>query len=135
MYPFQKDLLDKITSIGFKRGELSVITAGRRAGKSMMTQQTIERLFRELNSQPVSDLILSEGRVYGARYYCVEPIGGHWRKMEDWCISTYGKTTGSIWAQEVDKSTPLVNERWYANNRKFWFRNEKDRTLFIMKWS
>jgi hypothetical protein len=135
MYPFQKDLLDKITSIGFKRGELSVITAGRRAGKSTMTQQTIERLFRELNSQPVSDLILSEGRVYGARYYCVEPIGGHWRKMEDWCISTYGKTTGSIWAQEVDKSTPLVNERWYANNRKFWFRNEKDRTLFIMKWS
>ena len=135
MYPFQKILLDKITSGGFKRGELSVITAGRRAGKSMMTQQTIERLFRELNSQPVSDLILSEGRVYGARYYCVEPIGGHWRKMEDWCISTYGKTTGSIWAQEVDKSTPLVNERWYANNRKFWFRNEKDRTLFIMKWS
>jgi len=135
MYPFQKDLLDKIASGGIKPGELSVITAGRRAGKSMMTQQAIERLFRELNSQPVSDLILSEGRVYGARYYCVEPVGGNWRKMEDWCISTYGASTGSIWAQEVDKSTPLINERWYANNRKFWFRNEKDRTLFIMKWS
>ena len=131
MYPFQKDLLDKITSIGFKRGELSVITAGRRAGKSMMTQQTIERLFRELNSQPVSDLILSEGRVYGARYYCVEPIGGNWREMEDWCISTYGKTTGSIWA---DQTTPEPGERWYANDRRFWFRNEADRTMFILKW-
>jgi hypothetical protein len=135
MYPFQKTLLDKITSGGFKPGELTIMTAGRNAGKSHFTQMTIDRLTDAINGIPVSDLVLSEGRVYGARYYCVEPIGGHWRKMEDWCISTYGKTTGSIWAQEVDKLTPLVNERWYANNRKFWFRNEKDRTLFIMKWS
>jgi hypothetical protein len=135
MYPFQKDLLDKITSGGIKPGEISIITAGRRAGKSMMTAQTIDRLMRELNGQPVSDLVLSEGRVYGARYYCVEPVGGNWREIEDWCINTYGASTGSIWAQEIDKSTPLVNERWYANNRKFWFRKEQDRTLFIMKWS
>ena len=134
MYPFQKDLLYKITSGGTKPGELMVISAGRQVGKSALTAQAIDRLMRDINSRSVTDLIPSEGRVYGARYHCVEPIGGNWREMEDWCISTYGKTTGSIWAQEVDKTTPLVNERWYGNNRKFWFRNEADRTLFILKW-
>jgi hypothetical protein len=134
MLPWQQNIFDQITTSGVKPGEMMVISAGRRAGKSHFTQQAIERLMRDLNSQPVTDLVLSEGRVYGARYHCVEPIGGNWREMEDWCISTYGASTGSIWAQEVDKSTPLVNERWYANNRKFWFRKEKDRDWFIIKW-
>jgi hypothetical protein len=134
MYEYQKKLWDKIASGGIKPGEMMIMSSGRQVGKSMFTAQAIERLMRDINSQPVEDMVLSEGRVYGARYYCVEPIGGNWREMEDWCINTYGETTGSIWAQEVDKLTPLVNERWYANNRKFWFRNEKDRTLFILKW-
>jgi hypothetical protein len=134
MYEYQKKLWDKIASGGIKPGEMMIMSSGRQVGKSMFTAQAIERLMRDINSQPVEDMVLSEGRVYGARYHCVEPIGGNWREMEDWCINTYGETTGSIWAQEVDKLTPLVNERWYANNRKFWFRNEKDRTLFILKW-
>jgi hypothetical protein len=134
MLPWQKNIFDQIAVGGTKAGEMMIISAGRQVGKSMFTQQAIERLMRDLNSQPVSDLVQSEGRVYGARYYCVEPVGGNWREMEDWCISTYGSSTGSIWAQEVDKSTPLVNERWYANNRKFWFRNERDRDWFIIKW-
>jgi hypothetical protein len=134
MQPWQQQMFDKITSGGFKPGQLVMMGAGRQVGKSHFTQYTIDRLMQDLNSRPIEELVLSEGRVYGARYYCVEPIGGHWRKMEDWCINTYGETTGSIWAQEVDKTTPLVNERWYANNRKFWFRNEADRTMFILKW-
>jgi hypothetical protein len=132
MYPWQQDMLKKMS--GFKKGELMVMAAGRQTGKSYFTAAALKRLMDDINSHPISDLNLTEGRVYGARYYCVEPIGGNWREMEDWCIKTYGKTTGSIWAQEVDKTTPLVNERWYSNNRKFWFRNEADRTMFILKW-
>jgi hypothetical protein len=132
LHPWQQDMLKKMS--GFKKGELMVMAAGRQTGKSYFTAAALKRLMDDINSHPISDLNLTEGRVYGARYYCVEPIGGNWREMEDWCINTYGKTTGSIWAQEVDKTTPLVNERWYANNRKFWFRNEADRTMFIMKW-
>jgi hypothetical protein len=134
MYSWQQQIFDKITSGGIKPEEMIVMTAGRRTGKSQMTQQAIDRLMRDINNRPIEELVLSEGRVYGARYHCVEPIGGNWREMEDWCINTYGSTTGSIWAQEVDKTTPLVNERWYANNRKFWFRNEADRTMFVLKW-
>lgn len=132
MYEYQKKLWDQLG--GVKPGEMYVITSGRQVGKSMFTAQAIERLMRDINSQPVEDLVLSEGRVYGARYYCVGPVGGNWREMEDWCISTYGSSTGSIWAEQVDKLTAKPGERWYANNRKFWFRKESDRTLFILKW-
>lgn len=129
---WQLDIIDKM--VGFKPGELVTYGAGRQTGKSIMTQQAIERLMQDLMNRPIEQLVLSEGRVYGARYYCVEPIGGNWREMEDWCIKTYGSSTGSIWAQEVDKTTPLQCERWYANNRKFWFRNEADQTMFVLKW-
>lgn len=127
MQPWQLDMLDKLS--GFKPGEMQIISSGRRAGKSTMTAQTIERLMQDLMNRPVEDLVLSEGRVYGARYHCVEPVGGNWLDMESWATETYG-TAGSVWNNE-----PLTPERWYMNDRKFWFRNERDRTLFIMRWS
>jgi hypothetical protein len=134
LYPWQQDIFDKITSGGFKPGELTIMMAGRQLGKSTFTQQAIDRLMRDLNSQPITDLVLSEGTVYGNRYHCVEPVGGNWREMEAWCGETYGTHGGAIWGQDPNKA-PLPNERWYMNNRKFWFRNEKDRTMFIMRWS
>ena len=134
MLPWQQNIFDQITTSGIKPGEMMVISAGRQTGKSMFTQQAIERLMRDINSQPITDLVQGEGTVYGARYYCVEPVGGNWREMEDWCMAIFGDSTCSIWAEEVNKTTPLVNERWYANNRKFWFRSERDRDWFIIKW-
>ena len=130
MLPWQQNIFDQITASGFKPGQLMVISAGRQTGKSMFTQQAIERLMRDLNSQPVSDLTLSEGTVYGARYYCVEPVGGNWPDMETWCLDTYGNP-GSVW----DKNkAPQPNARWYMNDRRFWFRTERDRDWFIIRW-
>jgi hypothetical protein len=130
MLPWQQNIFDQITAGGFKPGEMMVISAGRQTGKSMFTQQAIERLMRDLNSQPVSDLTLSEGTVYGTRYYCVEPVGGNWPDMETWCLDTYGNP-GSAW----DKNkAPEPNARWYMNDRRFWFRKEQDRDWFIIRW-
>jgi hypothetical protein len=131
MYPWQQQMFDRITAGGFKPGEMIVMTAGRRTGKSQMTQQAIDRLMRDLNSRPIEELVLSEGRIYGARYHCVEPIGGNWREMEDWCIRTYGEV-GSVW--RADKWIEEPAQRWYANDRKFWFRREADCTMFVLKW-
>lgn len=128
--PWQERILK-----GFKPGSMQIISAGRRTGKSMFSAQALKRLMDDVMNRPIDNLVLSEGTVYGARYYCVEPDGGNWRKMEDWCIEVFGETTGSIWAEEVDKKTPEPGERWYSNNRKFWFRQEKDRTMFILRWS
>jgi hypothetical protein len=130
LHPWQLDMLDKMTKYKGK-GPLQVTGAGRKVGKSIMNQQAIDRLMRDLNSQPVSDLILSEGKVYGARYYCVEPVGGNWREMEAWCYETFGDDTHPIWGEN---KAPEPAQRWYKNNRKFWFRNETDRTLFVLKW-
>ena len=35
----------------------------------------------------------------------------------------------------VADPAPRPGERWYADNRKFLFRNEADRTLFILRWA
>jgi hypothetical protein len=72
-------------------------------------------------------LEVSEGRVYGARYLTVHPgNSSKWNEMMEWMIETFGPSAcDGVW-------TP--NMRWYANNAKFWFRNEKDLNWFIMRW-
>ena len=95
-----------------------------------LTDTALKRLIDDINANPITDLQLSEGTVYGARYYCVEPVGGNWPEMELWCHETFNDT-GPIWGE----TTPNPAMRWYANNSKFWFRTEKDRNWFIMRWS
>ena len=111
---------------GMPKGELKIITASRMVGKSHFTQIAIDRLMRDLNNMPIEELVLSEGTVYGSRYYCVSPQGGNWLEMEQWCKDSFGPTSADgVWT---------ANMRWYANNRKFWFRSVKDRDWFIIRW-
>jgi hypothetical protein len=132
IHPWQTELLKKLS--GVKPGELRMISHGRQLGKSMFGAQALQRLIDDLNGNPVTDLKLSEGTVYGSRYHCVEPVGGNWIEMEAWCIQTCGESTGSIWSEEKYKYAANPSERWYGNNRKFWFREEKDRMMFVLKW-
>lgn len=79
---------------------------------------------------------LSEGRVYGARFLTVKPLfyadtatwfSKEWKELEDWCGQTFGPTPeDGIW-------TP--GARWYINNSKFYFRDEKDMEWFLLRWS
>ena len=79
----------------------------------------------------------SDGRIHGARYHTVKPEfdwwlpGGlqnnTWRDMMEWCVETFGASA------EMGVWTP--GARWYANNAKFWFRNENDVLLFTLRWS
>jgi hypothetical protein len=128
MHPWQLDMLDKMTKY---KGKGLVQITGRQMGKSVFSGQAFQRLWDEIHNRPVEDLKLSEGTVYGARYYCVEPVGGSWKEMELWCMQTFGSTTGSIWGE---KAAPEPAMRWYMNNRKFWFRDEMDRMIFVLKW-
>lgn len=130
MYDWQQDFMDKMTKY---KGRGLVQITGRNAGKSHWTNNAIQRLIDDLRSRPVESLTLSEGTVYGARYYCVEPVGGNWPDMELWCHNIYGETS-SIWS-ETKNLAPEPLKRWYMNNRKFWFRDVKDRDWFILRWN
>jgi hypothetical protein len=79
--------------------------------------------------------LLGNGTVYGMNYHTVAPpmFNGHWDDMMEWCEQTFGPT-GSLW-QQTKNLTPEPNCRWYANNAKFWFRNQKDLDWFIIKWN
>jgi len=81
-----------------------------------------------MNALGWHELILNEGRVYGARYLTVHPSNSwKWNEMMEWMVDTFGPSAvDGVW-------TP--NMRWYANDAKFWFRNEKDLTMFILRWS
>ena len=130
--PWQQRALDSLKQY---EGRGLVQITGRGVGKSTLNTQmaAYKRLFNDVMARPVEDLVLSEGTVYGARYYNVEPIGGSWLEMEAWCVDTFGPgNTHRIWGEE---KAPDPAQRWYANNRKFWFRTEKDRNWFIMRWS
>lgn len=82
------------------------------------------------------ELIVAEGKVFGARYYTVEPKvitwdldkdwGGidAWEHMENWCIETYGESKGAF----------EPSQRWYVNSARFWFREKKDLEWFVLKW-
>lgn len=119
----------------FKGRELKIIMSGRRHGKSVVAAYM--RLWNDILEKPIEQLILSEGTVYGSRYYCVEPIGGSWLKIETWCNEVYGES-GSLWVdtnngERWQKAVP--NARYYLNDRRVWFRDEADRTLFVLRWT
>ncbi len=128
MYPWQLDMLDKMTK--YKgRGVLQI--TGRQIGKSAFSAQALQRLMDDIHNRPIENLILSTGTVYGIRYHTVEPVGGNWRKMEEWASKAFGPVS-DVW--RADKWTPEPHARWYMNDRKFWFRNEADQTMFVLKW-
>ena len=69
------------------------------------------------------------GRAFGHDYLTVAPMNAEskWNNMMVWMVKTFGPTAkDGVWT---------ADQRWYANNAKFWFRNAKDRDWFVLRWS
>jgi hypothetical protein len=128
LLPWQEDVLTKFQG-GIKAGEMLVMTAGRQTGKSVYNQ-AMQRMMDDLVDRPIEELRCSTGTVFGKRYLTVEPVGGNWIAMEKWCSDAFGAAS-SIWDTMKADGEP---GRWYMNDRKFWFLDEKDRTMFLLKW-
>lgn len=129
LQPWQWKVLEKMTQY---KGRGMVQITGRNTGKSAFSAQAVKRLMDDIWFSPVQNIVLAEGTVYGSRYYTAEPVGGNWHEMTAWCYETFGDTS-SIWS-ETKNLAPEPLKRWYMNNRKFWFRDEKDRMIFVLKW-
>ena len=109
------------------------------AGKRMADQIDIDVL-KSLGVYKDVELDCSTGTIYGLCYYTVEPKNlewqdsrAMWEDMMLWCHGQFGET-GSLW-DETKNLAPEPHQRWYANSAKFWFRDEADRTMFILRWS
>lgn len=122
--PWQQEVLKKF------QGKGTIQVTGRHAGKSWDIE-AMQRLMDDLVVRPIERLICDTGTVFGKRYYTVEPVGGNWREMEEWCTTTYGPVSNVFDA--FKESTTLG--RWYMNDRRFWFLDEKDREWFILRWT
>lgn len=129
MKEYQKDLWAALT--GSDPKTMTMLPGGQ-YGKSTLSGVAFARLIKDIYEFPLEKLVCTEGRVYGSRYYCVEPVGGNWMEMEVWCTRTFGDSGSHMWGE---KTAPTPSERWYMNNRKFWFRDEKDRMQFVLRWS
>lgn len=80
--------------------------------------------------QPAEPMRLEteERKLHGARYYTVAPINAAhlWPDMMQWMLDNFGPSAeDGVW-------TP--GYPWYANNARFWFRNEADMLLFCLRW-
>jgi hypothetical protein len=122
--PWQEKVLKKFQGKGYTQ------ITGRQYGKSYNVQ-AMQRLMDDLLDKPIEDLLVSTGTVFGKRYFTIEPVGGNWLAMEQWCIDTFGPSA-SVW-QTFKESDTLG--RWYVNDRRFWFLEEKDKDWFLLRWS
>jgi hypothetical protein len=71
----------------------------------------------------------SKGTVFGHEYLTVAPMNaeGQWSDMMEWMVETFGPTAkDGVWT---------ADQRWYVNNAKFWFRDQRDRDWFVLRWS
>lgn len=94
--------------------------------KLELNQHSLDHLLSNIFFKGMSQLIISTGTVFGEEYYSVEPVGGDWVIIVDWCYTSYG-----------DPSDPKneAGGRWYVENRKLWFRDQKDRDWFVLRWN
>jgi hypothetical protein len=71
---------------------------------------------------------ISEGTVYGQKYLGVHPTSGNrWNDMMTWMVDSFGPTAqDGVWT---------ADQRWYANNARFWFRDKKDLEWFMLRWA
>jgi hypothetical protein len=126
LLPWQEEVLKK-----FQAGsEYKIVSAGRQTGKSWVNS-IMQQHMDNLVGRPIRKLICSTGTIFGHDYVTVEPRGGSWCEMEQWCIDTYGPES-KIWEMFKDQNQP---GRWYTHEDAFWFSDPRDCEWFILKWT
>ena len=100
------------------------MAAGRQSGKTGLTPDQI--WWDEMwNNTPRLETGYADNQPKWP--YWVRPCNysaPEWLEMNVWMLEIFGNCN---WHTE--------NARWVGSDRKYWFRDERDRTLFLLKWS
>lgn len=72
------------------------------------------------------------GNVYGLPYHQISPIvsSGEWNEMIAWLVGTYGPSG----TKEMPGAFS-INQRWYVNNARIFFKDKEDLEWFLLRWS
>lgn len=96
--------------------------------RAKMTTQQVYSWFGE---DTKDKLLTGEDFTYKQPYWAQPELGGlfssRWKRytaINEWCCKTFGESNDA-WK----------NPRWSASDRKYWFKYEKDRMLFVLRWS
>lgn len=122
--------MTKSTLIPIIRKMMPSILAQEIVGVQPMTSST-GSIFDLSGRNRKDKLTIGEDFTYDQPYWAEPDLGGDWeyrheryQEIHEWTSNTFGRHT-LAWN----------NPRWSASNRRYWFKNEKDRTMFVLKWS
>lgn len=122
IHPYQPALLDKVSS-GFKAGEMMIVSAGRRTGKSYLNQLYGNNLCQEiiLPMKPEPKYKFTRANWYVADYDWV-----HQHEVLEWCKQQFGP----------HPQNPDAWSRWCNHySERIHFRDAKDYEWFLLRWS
>lgn len=151
IYPYQKDLWDKFANGGFKRGEMTLFSAGRQTGKSTMYMTMLKNriynanLCKEITLTAQECLLeltlgldpawrtgsnqrkkVKQYKFSRANWYVAEFDWRNSSEVNEWCTQQFGPH---------DKY-PNAWSRWQRiYDEKVHFRDAKDYEWFVLKWS
>lgn len=116
LHPWQEKIIVDIESGGLKPGEMSVMMAGRRTGKSMF-----KNFYQEMQVQPAIR-ILDQAQVDGETWYtvqCKPSLVSGWLQEQD----------PALWHRHED-----VDKRWYVHFNVFDV-HEKLYSMLQLRWA
>lgn len=119
--PYQQALLDKVSG-GFKAGEMMIISAGRRTGKSYLNQLYGNNLCKEilLPMKPEPKYKFSRD------WYVAEYDWVHQYEVLEWCKQQFGP----------HPKNPDAWSRWCNHySERIHFRDAKDYEWFLLRWA
>jgi hypothetical protein len=114
--PRQQALLDKLSQGGFKRGEMSIISAGRQTGKSYYYQYA-QRWQAMQDDQGPKHQIIDSAEVDGTQWHTVRC------KPE---VSTWIRTHSDSWHEHIDA-------RWNIH-RNIFDISEELYMMMVLRW-
>ncbi len=121
LLPYQQALLDKLNQGGIIQGQISLYSAGRQTGKSILNAWFQNNLRKEILLEPMKEQKYKFSRNWHIGQF-------QWKDQQEvyqWCQENFGPMP----------RTPDAWSRWKTMPaNQIAFRDEGDFTLFLLRW-
>lgn len=147
--PYQQALWDKLRQGGFKQGQMTLYSAGRQSGKSMLNamygKTYSDNLCQEiiLDSQEyIRELKISFGNLVTGRINQKKKVKKYQFSRAEWYVADFDwKHQADVlaWCTQQFGPHPQRPDAWSRWCHRAWteihFRDSKDYEWFVLRWS